>query len=191
MKPKEILSQHLYGETYLGFDKNYLNKIESSIELFRRGNVNGRVVSNNSFGWQSDMLPEDGVFLNLTQSILKKIFIFCKEIDQLKFSTVTLQGFWANINYPGDINWSHNHAGDISGVYYINTHKNCGDLILESFNFNPNNKISACLRSINVKTIVPENDKLVIFDSMCFHRVLKNMSHKPRISLSFNVGLDD
>jgi hypothetical protein len=49
-------------------------------------------------------------------------------------------------------------AGDISGVFYVDVHENCGDLILRVFiNFNPNqqNKLSTYLNKHQcIETIV-------------------------------------
>ena len=74
MQPTEIFPQNIFQKSNLGLDKNYLNKLHSSIELMRRGDVNGTMISNVEFGWQSKALPQTGPFENLTQKIIK---VFC------------------------------------------------------------------------------------------------------------------
>ena len=107
MKAIEIFPRNIYGETFLGFDSGYLQSIEATIELFRRGNTSGREMSNQDFGYQSNLLPHDGVFQNLTDKILVKSKEFLKSLNGFEFSKVELKDMWANINYPGDINWPH------------------------------------------------------------------------------------
>ena len=65
----------------------------------------------------------------------EKVKEFCDELEKFidEFKKIVMTGLWANINYKGDINWPHNHAGDISGVYYLQTPKNCGNIGLLNF----------------------------------------------------------
>ena len=192
MKAEPLLSTHVFGETYIDFEKAYIEQLIASIELLRRGNVNGRAFSNFSFGWQSQDIPvTDGVFKKIALEIENAAKIFCDTIDGLTYQEVKMGNLWANINYANDINWPHKHGGDISGVYYLDVFDNCGDLVLNSFNYTDNNKISGFLINKNYKEIKPENKKLVLFDSECVHSVLKNLSGKPRISLSFNLSIHD
>ena len=60
MKVNYINPQNIFGETFLDFDDNYLKQLIASIELIRRGNINGRAFSNLEFGWQSNFIPESG-----------------------------------------------------------------------------------------------------------------------------------
>jgi uncharacterized protein (TIGR02466 family) len=191
MQPIEIFPQNIFQKSNLGLDKNYLNKLHSSIELMRRGDVNGTMISNVEFGWQSKALPQTGPFENLTQKIIKEAYSFCKNLKNFNFSKIEFISLWANINYPNDINWPHTHDGDIAGVYYVDVHENCGDLILDSYSYNLHNKLAFYLASLHKKIITPHNDLLVLFDSNCWHSVTKNKSNKTRISMSFNLKIYD
>ena len=62
-----------------------------------------------------------------------------------------------------------------------------GDLILDDLSYNHQEGISHYLHDKHKVNLKPENDKLVIFDSNCTHLVLKNLSNKLRVSLSFNA----
>ena len=190
MKTKEIFPLNVYGFDFLGFNQNSLNQLRASIELIRRGNINGRTYSNNEFGWQSQDLPQNGPFEKLTQQITKQCFDFCNNINSFKIKSVVIGAMWANINYQGDVNWPHIHQGDISGVYYINVNDNSGNLLLDNFSYNIHNKISNHLHHLHHKVIQPKNDMLVLFDANCWHSVSKNKSNKPRISVSFNCWID-
>ena len=192
MKAEHILSTHVFGESYIDIEKEYREQLIASIELLRRGDVNGRAVSNFSFGWQSQDIPTaKGIFKKIASKIESAAHIFCNTIEGLYYQEVKIDNLWANINYDNDINWPHKHGGDISGVYYLDVSDNCGDLVLTSFNYTENNKISRFLRNKNNKRIKPENKKIVFFDSECVHFVSKNFSGKPRISLSFNLDIHD
>lgn len=191
MQPEFIFPAHVFGQDYLGLNQDYLNQLISSIELIRRGDINGKELSNYEFGWQSDNLPQSGPFEKITQEIVKKAFIFCKNIKGFNFSKVTIGNLWANINYKGDINWPHKHSGDISGVYYLETPDNCGFLSLNYYNYNLNTKISEFFDGKGSIKILPKKDKIIFFDSNCMHYVTKNNSSKIRISISFNININD
>jgi len=192
MQPfKQIFSQNLMFECFLDFNKNYLNQLQASIELIRRGDIEGEGKSNLEFGWQSDELPQNGPFEILTQQITKKAFECCKNLKDFKFSKVKIEHMWANINYEGDINWPHVHGSDIAGVFYVDVHDNCGNLSLNSYAYNNHHKLSRHLQELNLIDIEPKNNLLVLFDSNCYHFVKKNKSKKPRISMSFNIKIYD
>ena len=191
MKVKEIFAQHIFSKCFLDFDTNYLSQLQASIELIRRGDVQGAVISNREFGWHSKGLPQNGPFEILTQQITKKAYEFCKELKNFNFNKIEMDSLWANINYEGDINWPHIHSSDIAGVFYIDVHDNCGNLRLESYTYNNHHKLSHYLQQINQIEIKPENNLLVLFDSNCYHFVGKNSSKKPRISMSFNIKIYD
>jgi len=183
MQPKEVSVSHVYAESYLDLNENYLAQLKASIELMRRGNINGEAESNT--------LPHSGPFEELTKKITEKAFIFCKNLKDFNFSKVEITALWANINYKGDINWPHKHQGDLAGVVYLDTHDNCGNLMLDSFNYNQHCKISSYLFSKEKVSITPKNNKIVLFDSSCMHYVTRNLSDKIRISMSFNISIHD
>ena len=151
----------------------------------RRKNV-GNVRSNRG-GWQSKLLPPTGELEPLAFEISE----FCKSIKGFKFTDLTVTKFWANINYENDINWPHKHQGDLSGVFYLQATENSGDLILENPNYDMNNKISSHLHNKFTIAIRPIKNKLILFDANCLHLVTKNNCKQPRISISFNIVIND
>ena len=190
MKIKLDLLPHVYGEKVLNISDDYHKVLISTIELLRRGDKNGRAMSNYQFGWQIP-IPSEGPFLSLRRLIEKNAFSFCKQLQKFSFSEVNINHWWVNINYKNDINWEHTHEGDLSGVYYINATEECGDLMLRSAAIHPTytSLNSFLLKTYSRKTIKAQNKKLVLFDSTLAHRVLKNLSEELRISVSFNIYL--
>ena len=187
----EIFPQNIFQKSYLGFDNDMLKNFKTSIEFIKKGDMKGRIVSNGEFGWQSENLPQSGFFEQLTKKIIKAGFDFCSDLKNFKFTKIEMANLWANINYPGDINWPHIHEGDISGAYYVEVPKNSGNLMLKSLSYNSNNKISNYLSRKHNTVIEPKKDMLVLFDANCWHAVSRNNSKKPRISVSFNLKIYD
>ena len=100
-----------------------------------------------------------------------------------------MENLWANINYTNDVNWPHSHAGDLAGVYYLQTPKNCGDIELLNFT-GATSDLDISLQDRNpLKQLKATTDKLNLFNSSCHHRVFKNLNKKPRISIGFNMRL--
>ena len=101
---------------------------------------------------------------------------------------------WANINYPGCFNRSHNHPNSQwSGVYYVKTPKDCGNLILEDprpgyamtvpQQISPHKLPYRLLRNVGY---MPVAGRLIMFPSFLNHYVDVNKSKENRISISFN-----
>ena len=187
MKVKE-LPRNVYAETDMQFNDKYLSQLIGMVELMRRGEKDGVAFSNTEFGWQSSGLPHNGVFIPFLQNLTVKCNEFCKQLKNFKFKTVKIDYFWANINYKHDINWPHRHQGDLSGVFYLQTPDNSGDLCLHSTDYAVNNKISEYLNNQPIR-IKPEINKLVLFDANCSHYVTRSYSDIPRVSLSFNANV--
>jgi uncharacterized protein (TIGR02466 family) len=187
MKSKLIMPSHVYGQTQTNLNKKYISQLLATIELLRRGDINGAEFSNVTFGWQSSNLPMNGVFIPLLQTINEKCLKFCRSIKNFKCNKIDITNFWANINYKNDINWPHKHQGDLSGVLYLQTKRNSGNLILQDDSVDLNNNISKFLSSKSTIGIEPKVNKLVIFDSNLVHLVTKNLNNEPRISISFNA----
>ena len=108
---------------------------------------------------------------------------------------------WVNINRKGDFNREHVHPDcHWSGVYYVKTPANCGELRFH-------NPIAASsmvksghllnLTSSNIKTsfflnsipLDPYEGSILIFPSWLFHSVYPNRSDDDRISVSFNIQI--
>ena len=167
-----------------------------SIEKFcqeYRNNNEGRVISNVG-GYQSNNLSTDNKHINsLIDQIIKHSNIF-SESYSLKIKNV-ISSMWLNINGYKDSNGLHLHTLAIfSGVYYVKTPENCGNIVFENpaadvmdyahcvMNFTELNKYNSSYHWYQAK-----ENTLYIFPSWLKHKVEPNMSNDERISISFNT----
>ena len=102
--------------------------------------------------------------------------------------------FWFNISSHGNYQEYHQHANShFSVVYYVNSPKNCGNIVFED---SSNNVVDLLYRNQKIK----EDNKMfenyyynvkeglmILFPSNLMHRVEQNQSDEDRISISFNL----
>ena len=141
----------------------------------------------NEGGYQKDLNCRD-LFSDLISEEIHKYERLLNLNKKLK-----LDNLWCNINHKNSYNLSHVHPGvHFSGVYYLETPKNCGKLIftnpntfvrmhseLEEASEHPNFKPHFCIE--------PVENLLLIFPSYLLHEVDMNSSNKKRTSISFNL----
>jgi uncharacterized protein (TIGR02466 family) len=107
-----------------------------------------------------------------------------------------IMSMWASIYPPGAYIPQHTHGNaQLSGVFYVKTPKNCGNLIFQDVSwvaktmvYRPN-----CFPPHNTNfTVGVEEGMMVLFPSWLPHSTLKNESDENRIIISFNVdfGID-
>ena len=153
----------------------------------------GRQLSNIG-GWQSDNLENVPELSSLITEIEKHTTLFTKEIGIECLNKVTNK--WININGFRDINMVHSHPNClISGVYYVQTPKDCGNIIF-------NHPVRALLQHTwleqNIDNYTEYNSPewwmpssaglLYLFPSWLDHFVKPNLNKKEkRISISFNI----
>ena len=154
----------------------------------------GKSISN-AGGWQSNNL-------NLNKKIpeLKELLIDITKhgdvfVNNLKLKDkIKIYNFWININGYKDYNITHKHPGAlISGVYYVKTPKDCGNIIFE----HPSESFQSEWRMIpseynNYNSLTwwlpSEENSLYLFPSWLKHRVEPNLNkNQNRISISFNL----
>jgi uncharacterized protein (TIGR02466 family) len=144
---------------------------------------------------------KDFIQISIVKSIEK---FFCNEIP----FNIRIDSMWANINPKGGYNKSHTHPGAIfSGVYYIQSPDDCGEIILEDplpqrawcdmntalkpdNNLLPDGKNYWDMIPKWTKTNVafnPYPGRLLIFPSYYPHHVEPNKNENDRISVSFNA----
>jgi len=175
-------------QSTLGLDADNISKY--CLELKHKNK--GRNLSNVG-GWQSNDLTGVHMPLNeLFKKIVENVQIFS---EQLKIkSKLTIDNIWVNINDYKDFNLQHIHPNTlISGIYYIQTPEDCGDLELihpcsnfdydwRADNFTEYNEYN----SLNY-VIKPQSDLLVLFPGYLPHFVKPNLNrNQSRISISFN-----
>lgn len=163
---------------------NYINRYVTN-------NPKGRKASN-AGGYQSLRLDyEDEPIKILLDKIVKEVYNYGEDL-KIK-SPLILESIWFNINKQKESNMLHNHAGIISGVYYLKTNKDCGSI---RFYHGYHDQLSYTWRKAEWKEfdtrnsahwdIEPKNNQLILFPSYLNHSVSANESTEDRISFSFN-----
>ena len=163
-----------------------IKKIKKEI-LYIKSKDKGRTESNYG-GWQSKSF---GTINKNFKSLFDNIHTSVKEIEKhlnLK-KELSLDNYWCNINYFGSFNRPHTHEGcTVSGVYYVDVHKNSGNIIFINKNLNSYYKEINIYNEYNssIWKIEPEKNLCVLFPSHLNHYVEPNLNKKERISISFN-----
>jgi len=113
-------------------------------------------------------------------------------VSQLNLPPVQLYNTWININPPKTYIDSHTHDNALfSGVYYIKTPENCGNIVFKRMDnaryFMP--ILSGPNSFLSTRSEVRSKEGLLlIFPAWLHHQVLLNNSKEDRISMSFNFG---
>ena len=155
----------------------------------------GRVVSNRG-GYHSSDLPLDDVTL---QPLIEEIKTHSSKFAKTFYSKnkQILIHMWFNINLYKDSNISHNHAGDdISGVYYIKTPNECGNIVFEHpikdllnyYLLNVENRVEMNMYNAGQWWMPSEVNMLYLFPAWLNHLVEANKNKtEERISIAFNT----
>ena len=150
------------------------------------------IVRTNVQGWHSTTnmheRPEFKKLVDMLYACQKTIYE-----QEYYESEPVLGNMWANINPPGGSNRAHQHPNSLwSGVYWIKTPKNCGQLKIDD------PRSVACMtrpRQKNTKKpdrlwrethYEPIAGRCIMFPSWLMHCVDPNESNDIRISVSFN-----
>ncbi len=110
----------------------------------------------------------------------------------------SVNGYWAHITEPGGRTALHRHLSrhkpnHLSGVYYVQTPKNCGELcffddrLVRSYEPRVANRSTAPTSVFQFFKAIAGS--MLIFPSWLTHRVGINKSDETRVSLSFNASL--
>ena len=155
-------------------------------------------IRSNVFSFQSDNIDlELPVLGSLIHNILQQCNIMQNFIGLKKNLKSKIGNLWINIHPKGGANIPHAHPGSyFSGVYYPKCDKNSGILFFNhpASNYEYHNNRHT-IDNFTVKngtraSVVPQNNKLVIFPSWGVHYVTPNESEEDRISIAFNVKVD-
>jgi len=150
----------------------------------------GRVVSNLG-GWQSSPIFETP---NELKELYNLISQFSDEVcKHMELYPVEIFNSWININRYKDSNWPHTHADSVlSGVYYVKTPENCGNIEFENAS---NETIPVFVQRTGMNRfhspnwVCPSTEgDLYIFPGWLRHGVNPNYNKlEERVSISFNL----
>ena len=148
----------------------------------------------NLTGYQSNNLDlSQPIIKDLIEKLNKSVEDYC---DELKINgNLKLSNVWVNINRYKDSNIIHRHPSSIiSGVFYINTPNNCGDIsFITNDNideyWSPNDKKEYNQYNSPSWDIPARENFCVLFPSWLKHMVKPNFNKtENRISMSFNYN---
>ena len=174
----------LLDEKLISKDVEFIfNKIEETNVL--RQNAGNNYLTLDSF------ILEQWNLSAINDNILKVLKTFINEVLRYEYEKFYITQSWVNVNPPGTSHDYHNHKNSVlSGVLFLNTAPDCGDMILykperditPKVTFDPDNYFTWGNRYFS-----PINNQLLIFPSNLYHAVSENKSNINRVSLAFNT----
>ena len=188
---------NLFPSVIHQFDVNGFNEIQDELIDFvynmREKDPVGHTISNRR-GWQSSCFSIDN-----ENDVLKKFLTNClAEFPPIKKSVRLFVSAWVNINPPEAFNMKHNHpTSDLSGVLWIKSQKDCGNIIFDSPRSFATHQEIECYNEdfkennnyFHSFSFNPVAGRLIVFPSHLEHHVAFNESQEDRISVSFNIRL--
>ena len=188
---------NLFPSVIHQFDVNGFNEIQDELIDFvynmREKDPVGHTISNRR-GWQSSCFSIEN-----EDDVLKKFLTNClAEFPPIKKSVRLFVSAWVNINPPEAFNMKHNHpTSDLSGVLWIKSQKDCGNIIFDSPRSFATHQEIECYNEdfkennnyFHSFSFNPVAGRLLVFPSHLEHHVDFNESQEDRISVSFNIRL--
>jgi uncharacterized protein (TIGR02466 family) len=127
-------------------------------------------------------------FQKIKNLIMEKFYMFMR--DHMKISNdFKISSSWLTKTEPDHFSHSHKHHNCYySGVFYVDTDENGGDIIFENvfdqrFLLNNIEQNVYNTRFVNFKT---KNKMIIFFPSEIHHKISVNKTNKDRYSIAFN-----
>lgn len=191
------------SQIVMGKVENFENIKEDLIEWiyeYKEKNPKIEKISNVN-GWQSlskEVFLDDGFkpFQDKIINLLKDLVFEYKINGEVK-----LVQMWININGPHSYNVSHRHPGcNLAGCLWIKHSPNCGRFVFD--NMDNGYRDYELLHSTNLNHLVEKNmvleytpnyeeGNIMLFPASLSHRVEINESNEDRISLGFNLKIEN
>lgn len=187
---KEFIFTSSFWHTFL---KISFNKELESFALKIEKESSSLKISNRN-GYHSPYLNIDPLIKKFYDAIKPSVHAY---VDTLQVKTpynVYFDKPWININRKDGYAVPHNHPGSfLAAIYYIKTPPLCGDLCF--YNTRTPNLFSLRYSDYTHENssfwkVKPQVGNLIIFPADILHAVESNQSNEPRISLVFNIDLD-
>lgn len=196
-----LVLQNLFTTPIYNTNLNVDNKLlENLAYKEKEKDKNGRKVSNN--GYQTKDL-DFNLYKFLFDEVSKSAIDFYKNFG-VQIRNHKFVNFWINISGKHNYNRLHAHGNCfLSGAYYIKVPKNSGNIVFENPNLKVEDTFSSffegdgqvLIKDYNVYNstewhFTPKVGQLLIFPSYLRHYVEANQSDEDRISLSFNIRIN-
>lgn len=165
-------------------ENNFKEEIDKSLEIEKT--IESVKLSNKN-GYQSPVFTVDNIKL-LFPNLLEKMKNSITEVVQDLNISLSLSTLWININRKYSYNVSHTHPLNLlSGVLYLQTSDNCGDIIFENPTLVKEYPVDH-LHPMFYGTYryTPKPGMFLLFPAYLPHSVDQNLNDIPRISLAMN-----
>ena len=150
-----------------------------------------------SYASLNDLPTRFPPFATLGAAITEAAGAFAKALHwDLDGRLLSLNSLWVNILGEGGSHSGHIHPGSvISGTYYLAMPEGAGALKLED----PRLPMMMAAPALSEDTpeaarrfvyLTPKAGDALFWESWLRHEVMPSRSHEPRLSISFNLGLD-
>lgn len=168
-------------------------------EILYREKVEKSEIKSNKGGWQSlDNFHHDESFSSIWGLVYKEFDLLCLH-NNYKDLKIEVINAWANVNRFKDFNISHYHdRSNWSCVYYVTVPDDSGKIVfidprISRSMVTENNLVRNYdnLSQSSEYYVHPLEGRFIIFPSWLVHYVEPNQSDSPRVSISFNVSLNE
>ena len=182
LKFKTRIIQHINQGHYAVYifenilEDDYLKEIlNKTLELTEKDSMNHQTNVKANMTTYSKML-EDPLYTKLQQIILSFLQTsLCLRIEHTRVPTYSFLEFWGMKFEKGQNTMRHTHLGNStwSGIFCVDSDNQTGQVVFPD---------------MNIQDVMKSNS-LYIFPSMMPHYTLPHLSDKPRVGLSFNLGI--
>ena len=185
----------IFSTPIFGIKLNNSNDINSKLESFvynYKKNNKGKNISNRG-GYHTNLINNEAIFYEFFEIAKPAILNTLKPI---KVKDISVIGAWININGKYAYNTEHCHPEcDLAAVYYIKTPKDSGKIYMN--NPIPQALMNQKLRKTKLNVYSQHlffdisEGSLFIFPGWLFHGVESNNSDEDRISMAFNINIEN
>ena len=183
-----LFSSPLYTN-YIEYDRDKISKFIKNIEyreVFRREELNDKL----GFLTVDKHILDNEVFFDLKKSILNEIENFLHRSLIINKPYQIYQS-WITKTPPDCKSNYHTHTSVFSGVFYLDTPENSGDIMFKDFYtkhiFDEDEFLHGNYLNAQNWHIEPKDGLLIMFPSHVHHKISTNLSNEDRYSLAFDI----
>lgn len=185
--PQGVVSQYHYDN--FSIDESILEAVEVG------QNINNILTSQRESKANENIFDNPN-FDNIQQFCRQSLEHYFREIEKIDVEEFWFSASWVNFCFPNGFQEFHNHANSLySGCFYINVDQNQPGLTFKRENRNHDPYFKLYDKRDNIfhadeATLQVKSGDLILFPSYMVHGHDKNTSKDTRISLAFNVLLN-
>lgn len=189
MPTEYFFPKAFYYEDGIVTEEENNNLIEAANQLVNEFPESTRSNLYTTYGSLPNIL-ERKEFTKLRDAIVSHVNTFLNILETGQGNKYSITDSWVSISSPGNFERMHTHDGAyISGVYYINTLPNCGNLYFEELSDNLWASARSKKEHYNTVSYAPVERRVILFNSKVPHYVGQNESSGKRVALSFNIAI--